>query len=177
MSPTHLPLALTLLRLTTPLALVPMIVLGEAAWRPAATVLFTLAALSDSLDGWLARRWDQVTVWGEVLDPLADKFLVLLTLLALLVVGDLNAAGLIFTFLIFARELAMAALRDGLSRHGSPISVSVIGKIKTALTYTALCLLVMKSEALIPLGTWLLGLSLIPAYGALGLGLWQVIRK
>ena len=94
----NLPTWLTLGRLAAPLVICPFILLGWSGW---AAALFILAALTDWLDGVLARRWNMASDWGRILDPVADKVLVLLTLLALAVGDRLSLLVLILVFLLF----------------------------------------------------------------------------
>ena len=92
--------------------------------------LFTLIALTDFLDGWLARRLKSVSELGKVLDPLADKIL-LLILLPLVSMGVIKPFPV---FLIFAREFAVMGLRVLSAKHKFNVAASLSGKIKTGIT-------------------------------------------
>ncbi len=93
-----------------------------------AGVLFVLASLTDLLDGWLARKYQLVTNLGKLLDPLADKILVLGTMVMLV---ELNRLPGWMVVVILARELAITSLRSIASSEGIVISASQLGKYKT----------------------------------------------
>lgn len=93
-------------------------------------LVYTLICLTDYIDGWVARRFNQVSDVGKVLDPLADKILVLV-FLPLLQTGVI---GLFPVFIIIAREFAIMALRVVSAKNGVIIDANKAGKIKTALT-------------------------------------------
>ena len=93
-----------------------------------AGVLFVLASLTDLLDGWLARKYQLVTNLGKLLDPLADKILVLGTMVMLV---ELNRLPGWMVVVILARELAITSLRSIVSSEGIVISASQLGKYKT----------------------------------------------
>jgi CDP-diacylglycerol--glycerol-3-phosphate 3-phosphatidyltransferase len=96
-----------------------------------ATALFVLFALTDWLDGWLARRLNQTSAFGAFLDPVADKFLICASLLVLLAQGRVDA---IIALVIIGREIAISALREWMAQIGASRSVAVhmVGKLKTA---------------------------------------------
>lgn len=125
---------------------VPLILYGlnsapdsEARW--AVTIVFLIAAGTDWLDGYLARRLNQVTELGKFLDPLVDKLLVLAPLLALIELGQVPAWGV---FLILARELAIAGWRVNPSLQGSSeiSGANLWGKLKTVTQIAAIALLI-----------------------------------
>jgi CDP-diacylglycerol--glycerol-3-phosphate 3-phosphatidyltransferase len=98
----------------------------EGSWWAAG--LFVLAALTDFVDGYLARRWGQITVFGKLMDPMADKLLVLGCLLMLL------NAGLVSPWLVFVllgRELAVTSLRLLAAADGLVLAARPLGKQKT----------------------------------------------
>ena len=96
----------------------------------AATVLFVVIALTDWLDGWLARKLNQTSAFGAFLDPVADKFLICATLLVLLEQGRVEA---LVALIIIGREIAISALREWMAHIGASRSVAVhmLGKLKT----------------------------------------------
>lgn len=140
-----------------------------------ASVLFVLVALTDWLDGWLARRLKQTSAFGAFLDPVADKFLVCATLLILLELGRVNA---MVALVIIGREIAISALREWMAQIGASRSVAVhfIGKLKTAAQMAAICLLLYHGDLALPgmpltaqqAGTWLI-------YVACGLTVWSMV--
>jgi cardiolipin synthase (CMP-forming) len=95
-----------------------------------ATAMFVLFALTDWLDGWLARKLNQTSAFGAFLDPVADKFLVCACLLVLLEQGRVDA---IVALVIVGREIAISALREWMAQIGASRSVAVhmLGKLKT----------------------------------------------
>ena len=96
----------------------------------AATVMFVVFALTDWLDGWLARRLNQTSAFGAFLDPVADKFLVCASLLILVQLGRVSA---LVALVIIGREIAISALREWMAHIGASRSVAVhmLGKLKT----------------------------------------------
>lgn len=102
-----------------------------------ATVLFIVVALTDWLDGWLARRLNQTSSFGAFLDPVADKFLVCAALLILLQLDRVNA---LVALVIIGREIAISALREWMAQIGASRSVAVhmIGKLKTTAQMVAI---------------------------------------
>lgn len=119
-----------------------------------ATILFTLAGISDALDGYLARLWNQTSKLGEFLDPVADKLLV--STMLLLIVSDFSLqvrlwSPFLFTIVvivIISREITVSALREWMAELGkrANVAVSVIGKYKTGIQMTAIgCFLFNKS--------------------------------
>jgi CDP-diacylglycerol--glycerol-3-phosphate 3-phosphatidyltransferase len=96
-----------------------------------ATTLFVLFALTDWLDGWLARRLNQTSAFGAFLDPVADKFLICASLLVLLQQGRVDT---LIALVIVGREIAISALREWMAHIGASRSVAVhmLGKLKTA---------------------------------------------
>jgi CDP-diacylglycerol--glycerol-3-phosphate 3-phosphatidyltransferase len=105
-----------------------------------ATVLFVLAAFTDWLDGYLARRWNQTSTFGAFLDPVADKLLVAACLIVL--VHNARAHGLI-ALIIIGREITISALREWMASIGARgvVAVNNLGKYKTAAQMTALPML------------------------------------
>ena len=130
-----------------------------------ATVLFIVCALTDWLDGWLARRLGQTSSFGAFLDPVADKFLVCAALLVLLQLDRVNA---LVALIIIGREIAISALREWMAQIGARASVAVhsIGKFKTIAQLVALPMLLYDDRFLGFLdckliGTWLLYLAAV----------------
>ncbi|MEJ6007520.1 CDP-diacylglycerol--glycerol-3-phosphate 3-phosphatidyltransferase [Paucibacter sp. AS339] len=102
-----------------------------------ATVLFVVVALTDWLDGYLARKLNQTSAFGAFLDPVADKFLVCAALLVLLELGRVNA---LVALVIVGREIAISALREWMAQIGASGSVAVhmVGKLKTTVQMVAI---------------------------------------
>jgi len=115
--------------LMVPLVIVVLVVGTPDASRWWAAALFTLAAATDRLDGYLARRLGQVTDWGKLLDPIADKALIGGTLLTLSVLGEMPWW---VTIVVLVRELGITAMRLAVLRY-VVIAASPGGKLKTVL--------------------------------------------
>ena len=124
-----------------------------------ATVLFTAAAITDWLDGWLARKLNQMSAFGAFLDPVADKLMVAA---ALIILVQLERADAIVALIIIGREIAISALREWMAQIGEAksVAVSFMGKIKTTSQMIAIPLLLYHDPigAFSPqwLGTWLI---------------------
>ena len=105
-----------------------------------ATVIFTAAALTDLLDGYLARKLNQVSAFGAFLDPVADKLMVAA---ALIVLVDLNRLNAVIAVIIIGREITISALREWMAHLGAAksVAVSMIGKIKTVSQMVAIPML------------------------------------
>ncbi|NLV72402.1 MAG: CDP-diacylglycerol--glycerol-3-phosphate 3-phosphatidyltransferase [Actinobacteria bacterium] len=112
-----------------------------------ALCVFVVAAASDFLDGYFARRNQQVTVLGAFLDPLADKLLVMAALVSLVSLGDLSAW---VAMVVIARELAISGLRMVAAVQNVVISASRWGKIKTASQMLAIAVLIIEPRWLDP---------------------------
>ncbi len=130
MFPLNLPNVLTVLRIM----LVPVLVAALLGNTPEgdvlAAVVFALASLTDFVDGYLARTRDSVTTFGKLMDPLADKLLIIAALLSLVSLGRLPAW---VAMVIIARELAVTVLRLGATQAGVVIAASMFGKVKTCM--------------------------------------------
>ena len=120
-----------------------------------ASCLFVLAALTDWFDGFLARRWNQVSAFGAFLDPVADKLMVSAALLVLLQLGRIEA---LVALIIIGREIAISALREWMARIGRSRAVAVnwLGKVKTATQMVAIPLLLLDGRpfGLVPAAQW-----------------------
>ncbi len=105
-----------------------------------ATIVFTIAAVTDWLDGYLARRWHQTSAFGAFLDPVADKLMVAA---ALIVLVEFGRVGAIVSLIIIGREIAVSALREWMAGEGqaSSVGVAMIGKVKTAVQMMAILFL------------------------------------
>ncbi|MFG6466972.1 CDP-diacylglycerol--glycerol-3-phosphate 3-phosphatidyltransferase [Roseateles sp. BYS87W] len=137
-----------------------------------ATSLFIVVALTDWLDGYLARRLNQTSSFGAFLDPVADKFLVCSALLILLELGRVNA---FVALVIVGREIAISALREWMAQIGASRSVAVhmVGKLKTTVQMVAIPFLLFDGTlfGIIPTrvwGTWLI-------YAAVVLTIWSMV--
>ena len=160
----NLPNILTWLRILAIPLVVGLFFLGDrspASWAdPVAGLLFAAAAITDSLDGYLARRLGQTTRLGAFLDPVADKLMVAVALV-LIVSQDSRPLMVLTAAVIIGREIAISALREWMADIGqrTAVAVSRIGKYKTILQMTGLTMLLYHHDLLgLPiyrLGQWL----------------------
>lgn len=143
----------------------------QAELNLTASVLFVVVALTDWLDGWLARRLNQTSAFGAFLDPVADKFLVCASLLILLQLDRVNA---LVALIIIGREIAISALREWMAQIGASKSVAVhmLGKLKTASQMAAIVFLLLDAELVAGLHSRLIGTWLI--YIACCLTIWSM---
>lgn len=138
------------------------------------TILFSLAGISDALDGYLARKWNQATKLGAFLDPVADKLLVV-AMLVLVVTNIQILQGVMVQWLfivavlvIIAREMTVSALREWMAELGkrSNVAVSWIGKYKTGFQMTAIGFLLFQ-HSIIGIPVLLIGELLLYVAGVL----------
>lgn len=169
----NLPNSLTLARIVMipVFGLVFFLPVGWAGF--AAALVFALAAVTDWLDGWLARRLQQTSAFGAFLDPVADKLMVAVALVALVAVNPSPLFALPAAVII-GREIAVSALREWMAELGkrATVAVSVIGKFKTGAQMVAIVML-LYGEPVAGLPTSILGLLLL--YIAAALTLWSMI--
>lgn len=148
--PFNLPIFLTWMRV----ALIPLVVgvyylplgwLSIPEQNLFAAVVFIAAALTDWLDGFLARLWNQTSAFGAFLDPVADKLMVAAALLQLLYVDRIP---LLVALVIIGREITISALREWMAQIGATKSVAVnfLGKLKTGVQMTAMPLLLLDMQ-------------------------------
>jgi len=135
MFPLNLPNVLTVLRIM----LVPVVVVALLGNTPAgdvlAAVVFALASLTDFVDGRLARSRGSITTFGKLMDPLADKLLIIAALLSLVSLNRLEAW---VAMVIITRELAVTVLRLGATQAGVVMAASMFGKVKTCMQIAAI---------------------------------------
>ncbi len=134
-------------------------------------LLFAFAAITDWLDGYLARRLNQGSAFGAFLDPVADKLMVAAALILLVSLGQVDA---IIAFIIIGREIAISALREWMAQLGAGknIAVSMLGKVKTTFQMIAI-LFLLYQEPLLGFPTNQVGSFLI--YVAALLTLWSMV--
>ena len=170
--PLNLPNALTLLRIM----LVPVVVvalLDETSYGDAiAAGVFALAALTDTLDGYIARHRGAVTTFGKLMDPIADKLLVTAALVALVSLERLQAW---IAMVIIAREFAVTGLRSVAAEQGVVIQASWLGKVKTILQVAAIICLIAFDPA--PLSVELLVYAAVAATVISGVDYFFGFRK
>jgi CDP-diacylglycerol---glycerol-3-phosphate 3-phosphatidyltransferase len=150
--PLNLPNALTLIRIL----LVPVLVVALTVESPGgstiAAIVFAIAALTDGLDGYIARSRQSVTTFGKVMDPVADKLMIAAALISLVSLDRL--AGWV-AMVIIAREFAVSGLRIAAGQQGVVIPASGLGKLKTIVQVVAVLVLIAAND---PSEAWVLGL-------------------
>jgi CDP-diacylglycerol--glycerol-3-phosphate 3-phosphatidyltransferase len=146
-----LPNWLTLTRILILPLLVLFLLQGSPASRTIAATIFITAALTDWLDGYLARKHGQITPLGELLDPVADKLLIMEALLPLVALGKVDAW---VVGILLGREFLVTAMRAVALRNGLVVAASPIGKTKMGLEVAAIILLII--ELFPPVGTILI---------------------
>jgi len=167
--PLNVPILLTWLRiLTIPLVIgvfyVPEVWLSSWRQNLIATSLFIAAAITDWLDGYLARRLNQTSAFGAFLDPVADKLMIAAALIVLVWLQRVDA---IIAVVIIGREIAVSAMREWMAKIGQSKSVAVnfLGKIKTISQMIAVPMLLYNERigVLSPqrVGTWLIYVAAI----------------
>lgn len=117
--------------------------------RPIAAILFGIAAITDFIDGWVARRFNQTSRFGEFLDPVADKLMVAIVLV-MLVQADSGWFEDIIAMIIIGREITISALREWMATIGERAHVKVgwAGKVKTTLQMFGIAFMVYKNPLL-----------------------------
>ncbi|HTH45406.1 MAG TPA: CDP-diacylglycerol--glycerol-3-phosphate 3-phosphatidyltransferase [Oxalicibacterium sp.] len=170
--PVNIPIILTWLRVALIPLMVGVLYLPDAWLGPfnktqglASTIIFIVAALTDWVDGFLARRWNQTSAFGAFLDPVADKLIVAGALLVLIEFGRVNA---VIAFIIIGREITISALREWMAHIGArkSVAVSSLGKIKTVAQMVAIPML-LYSENLFGINTQFWGDKLLWVAAAL----------
>ena len=144
MFPLNLPNALTLIRIL----LVPVLVVALTVESPGgstiAAVVFAIAALTDGLDGYIARSRQAVTTFGKVMDPVADKLMIAAALISLVSLDRLAAW---VAMVIIAREFAVSGLRIAAGQQGVVIPASALGKLKTIVQVAAVLALIAANDS------------------------------
>lgn len=166
----NLPNILTLSRIAFIPVFVAVFYLPFEGRYMAGALIFALAAATDWLDGYLARRLNQTTPFGAFLDPVADKLMVAVAL-TVLIEAHHSTWLTLPAMIIIGREIVISALREWMAEMGrrTSVAVSFIGKIKTTAQMVAIVLLLAY-----PPGQGLVTLGLILLWGAAGLTLWSM---
>jgi CDP-diacylglycerol--glycerol-3-phosphate 3-phosphatidyltransferase len=171
--PLNIPNTLTLLRIALIPVLVVVFYLPFNGHLLVAAGIFTIAAITDWVDGYLARRLGQMTAFGAFLDPVADKLMVAVALV--LLVERHN--DLLFTLaacVIISREMVVSALREWMAELGkrTSVAVSMIGKVKT--TFQMIAIIVLLAVDAQRDGSEVLAIGLLLLYVAAALTIWSM---
>ena len=143
-------------------------------WRfPLASAIFCLAAITDWLDGWVARKYNQTTPFGAFLDPVADKLMVATALVLLVEVHD-TAWFAVPAVVIIGREIVISALREWMAELGkrASVAVSMMGKVKTTFQMSSIIILLFDNPNQ---PTFLMSIGYTALYIAALLTLWSMV--
>jgi cardiolipin synthase len=176
---TNIPNMLTVARIVAVPVLIAAFYLPmpTAAW--AAMAVFVAASVTDYVDGWLARRWNQLSDFGKVLDPIADKLLVAAALFMLAAFDRLSVPSIVAAIAILGREILVSGLREFLAGRAS-LPVTMLAKWKTAVQMAAISVLLVAPAApwglpwqrIGEIGLWIAAvLTLVTGWGYLRQGL------
>ncbi len=161
------PNLLTLLRIAFVPVVIGILFLRDPKWDVVGALVFGVASITDYFDGYLARTQKIETIYGKLLDPLADKFLVVSSLIMLQEVGRIHPVVVI---LLICREMGITGLRALASAEGVIIGASTSAKWKTATQMFAIPFIMARSGAF---GIPLYGLGLFLLYLSLAISLWS----
>ena len=174
--PVNIPILLTWLRIV----LIPLMIgiyYVPDAWLfgvgrdVAAMLVFIIASLTDWLDGYLARRWNETSAFGAFLDPVADKLVVAAALIMLVQLVRLDA---ILAAIIIGREITISALREWMAQIGAhkSVAVSMVGKIKTVAQMVSIPMLLYHAPIngfdVQRIGTWLIYVAAVLTLWSMG---------
>jgi len=184
--PTNLPNLLTLFRIAVIPGLVALFYIETkyASWL--ACGLFSLAAITDFFDGYIARMTKQQSAFGKFLDPVADKLLVSSALLMMVAFGQINGLEILPALVILCREITVSGLREYLASLRVSMPVSQLAKWKTTLQMVAIAVLIVGDNGPrdVPLleigvaGLWVAAiLTIITGYDYLRAGLRHIERE
>ena len=174
--PFNIPMCLTWLRLVLIPLMIAVFYVPDSWFQLigrdlAATLIFVVAAATDWLDGYLARRWNETSAFGAFLDPVADKLMVAAALIILVQVDRLDA---ILAAIIIGREITISALREWMAQIGAhkSVAVSMIGKIKTTAQMVSIPLLLYHAPIagfdMQRIGTWLIYIAAVLTLWSMG---------
>lgn len=163
------PNILTLVRMACVPVVVALLFAGKPSYDLAAALVFGAASITDYFDGYIARAQKSVSIYGKLMDPLADKFLVVSSLIMLQHLGRLDP---VFVIILICRELAITGLRALASAEGVVMSASSGGKWKTATQMVAIPFMMAREPLfgipIYPIGQILLAISI-------ALSLWSAV--
>lgn len=157
----------------------------DAPWAPwAACAVFSTAAVTDYLDGWVARQRAEISVFGRLMDPIADKMLVAATLFALVAFDRLHGVSILPAIVILLREMLISGLREFLAGQNAPgLPVSRLAKWKTGVQMVAIGVLIVgqAGPAVLPVvelgvtALWIAaGLTVVTGWGYVRAGIRQI---
>jgi cardiolipin synthase len=109
-------------------------------------IIFTLAGITDFLDGYLARSWKVQSNLGRILDPIADKLIVIVAITMLIFLNKINGLNIFAAITILMREIIISGIREGLSGIKLILPVSNLGKIKTTIQIISIIILIITNN-------------------------------
>jgi CDP-diacylglycerol---glycerol-3-phosphate 3-phosphatidyltransferase len=139
MVPLNVPNALTVVRILLVPVLVVALLDKTTGGDVLAAIVFAVASLTDAIDGYLARSSNRVTTFGKLMDPIADKLLIVAALIALVSLSRLEAW---VAMVIISREIAVTVLRAAAGAQGTVIAANSLGKLKTAMQVAMVMVLI-----------------------------------
>lgn len=134
----NLPNKLTMIRILLVPVFVGLMAVDQPTYQLAAAAVFLIASVTDWFDGWYARRHNMVTDFGKLMDPMADKLLVMAALIALL---EFRSVSWLAVMVLLGREFVVSGIRLVAAAKGSVIAAGAVGKFKTASQMAGLLLL------------------------------------
>lgn len=176
--PLNIPIILTWLRIAAIPLFVAVLYFPDWGWltvhqaNVAATAIFIVAAITDWLDGYLARKLNQTSAFGAFLDPVADKLMVAAAVIVLVELGRTEA---VVALIIIGREITISALREWMAQIGQSksVAVSMLGKVKTVTQLVAIPFLLYDGMLFGVIDCRLVGQFSI--WIAAGLTLWSMV--
>jgi CDP-diacylglycerol--glycerol-3-phosphate 3-phosphatidyltransferase len=171
-----LPNALTIARFALIPVFVVLLAQAEGGHSWAAGIVFGVAAITDQVDGWLARRWHVESEFGKYADPLADRLMIDAAVIMLFIADRLPWAALV---VIVARDVLLLAGTKFVLPHGYEFSVSFLGKAATWVLYASIAfILVTDAGTDWPLALFWSGVALASLAGILyGMAVWKAVRR
>lgn len=166
----NVPNKLTLLRIILVPVFVVIYYIGFTGWNYWAAAIFIIAAITDAIDGRIARKTGQVTDFGKFADPIADKLLVMSALLILMEWGKVAAW---IAIILLAREFIISGFRLVAAGKGTVIAAGITGKIKTVVQIVAISVLLFDD----PIEKWTgIPLGIILLYISAALSIWSCVE-
>ncbi|MBK5251186.1 MAG: CDP-diacylglycerol--glycerol-3-phosphate 3-phosphatidyltransferase [Peptostreptococcaceae bacterium] len=148
----NLPNKITLTRILMVPIFIWVLLSGIENSRLIAALIFAIASVTDFLDGYLARKYDLVSDFGKLMDPMADKILVASALIGMVQLGRITVWPVV---IILAREFLITSFRSLAASKGSVIAASIWGKIKTNTQIVAIILLTLTNNAVADVALWI----------------------
>lgn len=167
----NLPNRITLARVLLSPILAVLMLIDEPVMQTAAIALFVLASLSDMLDGRIARRMNLITDFGKLMDPIADKLLIMVTMVALCAQSRIHPA---FVMITLAREFVISGVRIVAASKGTVIAADMSGKLKTLAQMIALPIIIATTGAHYEVFDLLFWPGQILLYLSIALSIWSM---